>query len=163
MDCSPPDSSVCGILQARILEWVALLSSRVSCHPRDWTHVSYVSCTGRQVLYHYCSLGSPTIKDTHTHTGLPWWLRRLRIHLQCRGCRRQGFSPWVRKIHWRRAWRPKLPDSCLENPHGQRSLVGYSPWVSRRVWHNWSDWAYIHTYIYIYIYFFFPQFLARSY
>ena len=28
MDCSPPNSSVCGILQARILEWIAMLSSR---------------------------------------------------------------------------------------------------------------------------------------
>ena len=28
---------------------------------------------------------------------------------------------------WRRAWRP-LQYSCLENPHGQRSLAGYSPW-----------------------------------
>ena len=30
-----------------------------------------------------------------------------------------------------------LQDSCLENPHGQRSLVGYSPWVARsRIWHS---------------------------
>ena len=39
-------------LQARILEWVALPSSRGSSRPRDRTHVSYVSCIGRQVLYH---------------------------------------------------------------------------------------------------------------
>ena len=36
MDCSPSDSSVHGILQARILEWVAMPSSRGSCQPRDW-------------------------------------------------------------------------------------------------------------------------------
>ena len=41
-----------GVLQARILEWVATPSSRGSRQLRDWTHVSYVSCTGRQVLYH---------------------------------------------------------------------------------------------------------------
>ena len=35
MDCSPPGSSVQGILQARILEWVAISSSRVSSQPRD--------------------------------------------------------------------------------------------------------------------------------
>ena len=46
MDCSPPDSSVHGILQARILEWVAMLSSRRSSRPRDWTRVSWVSYTG---------------------------------------------------------------------------------------------------------------------
>ena len=33
-----------GILQARILEWVPMPSSRSSSQPRDWTHVSYVSC-----------------------------------------------------------------------------------------------------------------------
>ena len=34
---------------------------------------------------------------------------------------------WVGKIPWRRKWQP-LQHSCLENPHGQRSLAGYSPW-----------------------------------
>ena len=34
-----------------------------------------------------------------------------------------GFDPWVRKIPWRRAWRPTL----VFLP-GQRSLAGYSPW-----------------------------------
>ena len=52
MDCSPPGSSVHGILQARILEWVAMPSSRGSSQPRDWTGISYVSCIGRRVLYH---------------------------------------------------------------------------------------------------------------
>ena len=50
MDCSPPGSSVQGILQARILEWVAMLSSRASSRSRDQTHVSYVSSTGRGFL-----------------------------------------------------------------------------------------------------------------
>ena len=38
------------ILQAKILEWVAMPSSRGSAQLRDRTRVSYVSCTGRQVL-----------------------------------------------------------------------------------------------------------------
>ena len=42
-DCSPPGSSVHGILQARTLERVAMPSSRGSSPPRDWTHVS-TSC-----------------------------------------------------------------------------------------------------------------------
>ena len=50
MDCSPPGSSVHSILQARILEWVVMPSSRGSSRPRDWTHVSFISCTGRRVL-----------------------------------------------------------------------------------------------------------------
>ena len=39
MDHSPPGSSVHGILQARILEWVAISYSRVSSQPRDQNHV----------------------------------------------------------------------------------------------------------------------------
>ena len=50
MDCSLPRSSVHGILQARILECVALPSSRGSSWPRCRTHVSCVSCIGGQVL-----------------------------------------------------------------------------------------------------------------
>ena len=34
---------------------------------------------------------------------LPWWLRRLRVHLQCR---RTQFDPWVRNNLWRREWLP---------------------------------------------------------
>ena len=43
VDCSPPGSSVHGVLQARILEQVAMLSSRGSSQPRDQTHMSCVS------------------------------------------------------------------------------------------------------------------------
>ena len=41
-----------GILQARILKWVVMLSSRGFSKPRDRTRISYVSCMGRQALYH---------------------------------------------------------------------------------------------------------------
>ena len=40
MDCNPPGSSVHGILQARILEWVAIPSSRGSSRPRDLSQAS---------------------------------------------------------------------------------------------------------------------------
>ena len=59
MDHSLRGSSVHGILQARILEWVAMPFSRGSSPPRDLTCVSYITCIGRQVLYHWCHLGSP--------------------------------------------------------------------------------------------------------
>ena len=42
MDCSLPGSSVHGIFQARILEWVAISFSRRSSRPRDWTRVSHI-------------------------------------------------------------------------------------------------------------------------
>ena len=44
MDCSPSGSSLHGISQARILEWVAISSPRGTSQPRDWTHVSCISC-----------------------------------------------------------------------------------------------------------------------
>ena len=59
IDCGLPGSSVHGIIQARMLECIAISFSRGSSWPRDWTHVSYVSCTGRQVLYHWRHQGSP--------------------------------------------------------------------------------------------------------
>ena len=46
LDCSLPGSSVHGILQARILEWVATSSSRGSSQPRDRTRISCVSTAG---------------------------------------------------------------------------------------------------------------------
>ena len=46
MNCSPPGSSVRGIPQARILEWVAMPSTRGSSQPRDQIHISYVPQVG---------------------------------------------------------------------------------------------------------------------
>ena len=43
MDCSPPGSSVHGILHARILEWVAISFSKGSSRPRDQTQVSHIA------------------------------------------------------------------------------------------------------------------------
>ena len=57
-DCGPPGSTLHGILQARILEWVAIPFSRMSSQPKDQTHKSYVSFIGRQVLYHQRHLGN---------------------------------------------------------------------------------------------------------
>ena len=73
MDCGPPDSSVHGILQTRIQEQVAISSSRGSSRPRDQTHVSYVSCIGRWVLYQLYHLAQflsvlANVKHLHTHT-----------------------------------------------------------------------------------------------
>ena len=44
IDCSPPGSSVHGILQARILQWVAIPFSRGSFQSKDWTPVSFIAC-----------------------------------------------------------------------------------------------------------------------
>ena len=60
--------------------------------------------------------------------GPPRWLSGKESTCQCRRHKRFGFNPWVGKI-WRREWQPTavfLPGKS----HGQRSLVGYSPWGS---------------------------------
>ena len=46
---------------------------------------------------------------------------------QCRRLKRHGFNPWVRNTSWSRKWQPTVVFLPRE-PHGQRSLVGYSPW-----------------------------------
>ena len=56
---------------------------------------------------------------------------------QCSRPKRHGFNPWVRKIPWRRAWHP-TPVFLPGESHGQRSLVGYNPWGSQRVRHDWA-------------------------
>ena len=61
MDCSPPGSCVHGILQARILVWDAIPSSRGSFGPRDRTCISCISCIGRQILLPLSHLGNPLI------------------------------------------------------------------------------------------------------
>ena len=59
-------------------------------------------------------------------SGLPWWLRSKESACQCRRLKRHRFSPLVRKIPWRRAWKP-TPVFLPGELHGQRSLTGYRP------------------------------------
>ena len=42
------------------------------------------------------------------------------------------FDPWVGKVSWRRTWQP-TPAFLLGKSHGQRNLVGYSPWDHSRI------------------------------
>ena len=49
-----------------------------------------------------------------------------RISLPCRSHKRCGFSPWLGKVPWRRAWQPP-PVFLPGESHGQRSLAGCSP------------------------------------
>ena len=55
MNCSPPGSSVHGVLQARILEWITMPSSRGSSRPRDRTGISCVSCTAGGFSTHWAT------------------------------------------------------------------------------------------------------------
>ena len=72
VDCSLPDSSVHGILQARILEWVSISFSRGSSQHRDWTWASRIGG------------------------------RHFNLWATCLQCRRHRFDSWVGKICWRK-------------------------------------------------------------
>ena len=99
MDCSPPVSSVLGILQARILEWVAISFSRGSSWPRDWTLVSCIAgrfftvwatreMSGDSDKNNFKHHWSPTefpsmmyheiLPGFDSHNNMKWWFGHLR-------------------------------------------------------------------------------------
>ena len=151
MVCSPPGSSIHGILQARILEWVAISFSRGSSPSRDRTPSLLCLLHCRQILYllnhqkrgwvmllksqpdlllfqllwiqkRFCPLLIPCMNSSWAS----WWLSDKESACQCRRCR---FDPWIRKIPWIRKWQP-TPVFLSGKSHGQNmSLVGYRPWV----------------------------------
>ena len=69
--------------------------------------------------------------DTFTQ-GFPGGSVVSRLWLQCR---RHRFNPWIKKIPWRRKWKP-TPVFLPGKSHGQKSLVGYSPWGCKRIIHD---------------------------
>ena len=106
MDCSPPGSSVDRIFQARILEWVAISSSRGSSWPRDRTHVFY---TGRQILYHWATwetpnfwIAHPNSQDHHSAHWLTQWILVITL----------GVPVW---------------DQGIRTPKGLPAEVGFQP------------------------------------
>ena len=74
---SPPGSSVLGTSQARILESVAVSCSRRSSWPKDRTHISYVSCICRHVLFQSHHLGSPRCQVA------TYWIPKLIFEVKC--------------------------------------------------------------------------------
>ena len=86
--------------------------------------------------------------------GLPRWCSGKESACQCKRHRRLGFHPWIGIIPWRRKWQP-APVFLLEKSHGQRRLMGYSPWghkesdVTERA-HTHTH-THTHTHIYTYI------------
>ena len=78
--------------------------------------------------------------------GPPRWYSGKESNCQCRRCKRLRFYPGVRKILWRRKWK-STPVFLPGESHGQRSLVGYSPWGCKELdtTELLSAYTYIHT------------------
>ena len=103
MDYSPPGSSVHGILQARILEWVAMPSSRGSSQPRDQSQCLLCFLDCRQILYHWTTgktiapLGWCNFSNKCYHV----WFRASLVAQMVKNppaMWRPGFDPLVGKI-----------------------------------------------------------------
>ena len=101
--CDPPGSSVHGIPQARILEWVVVPSSRASSRPRDRTLISYDSCIGRRVLLPLAPPGKP-LESGDSCQRVPWPQKEmepqiLRPEHKCRapscGISWEPISRWI--------------------------------------------------------------------
>ena len=115
---------------------------------RYWTNEDYPPslCSGLQAADLKMINDHPRtgiINKIYHGYGLPRWLRGKKSACQCRRCKRCGFDPWVWKIPWRRAWQP-TPVFLPGKSHGQRSLVGYSPWVVKSQT-PLSNWAHVHN------------------
>ena len=97
-DCSPPGFSVHGILQAKILEWIASPLSRGTSRGARQRKKKILLI--RPLTF---TLSQPSRQENNAAylnpEGLPWRFRWWRIWLQCR---RPRFDPWVRRIRWRR-------------------------------------------------------------
>ena len=65
------------------------------------------------------------------------WLSGKESTCNPRSRRRCGFDPWVRRILWRRKWQP-TPVFLPEKSHGQRILLGYSPWGCKELDTIWE-------------------------
>ena len=80
----------------------------------------YVSLTCKVIL-------RPLCENINSLMGFPGGTSGKESSWQCRGRKGCRFSPWVGKIPWRRAQQP-TPVFLPGESHGQRILVGYSPW-----------------------------------
>ena len=124
--CGPPGSSVHGILQASILGWAAMPSSRGPSPPRDRTRVSSVSCIGRQVLHHEGHRGSPNFIPRCTEI-------KSDVLVMCGFADHRAVSVWVRPMVWKmprpgRGSHQRL--AFLQRLFSDYSLLGISGTVS---------------------------------
>ena len=99
MDCSPTGSSIHGISQTRILEWVAIPFSRGSSRPRNQTCMSFVSCIVDDLLH----LQADGLYHLSPREGQTWWDMQTQ-----------------RWLSWRKAFLySQIPRNGHARPHGE--------------------------------------------
>ena len=143
-----------GFLQASVLKWFAMPSSRGSSQPRDQTYISYVSSPALACRFFTASvtwrkhIKSSVLKGNGQFTRASQVVvvvkkKKKKTTCQYRRYKSCGFNLWVKKIPWRRAWQPTLVFLPAES-HWQRSLAGYRPIGSHRVRPDWNSLAWMH-------------------
>ena len=129
-DYSLPGSSVHGILQARIVEWVAMLSSRGSSQSRDQTYISSISCTEGRVF-----------------TTSATWEAYIYIYRQ-----KEKRVSESEMAGWHHQCKEHEPGQTLGDGKGQGGLACCSPMGSWRVRQDWVTEHKNNIHIYIDIY-----------
>ena len=144
MDCSLPGSSVHGLLQAKILEWLAIPFSRASFWPRDQTWVSCIAgrfftvwATREAHMYIYVYVRVYMYTDTASQ---PYIYIASQVALLVKNPHakaRDAGDPWVEKIPWRRAWQ-STPVFLPGEFHRQKEPGGLQSMGWQRVGHDWA-------------------------
>ena len=119
MDCSPPGSSVHGILQARILEWVAIPFSWGSSSLRDWTWVSHIAARFFTI---WVTRGAPKTTYKGPVTGRGGWINKHRLIW----ITTQKAAPFLGLA--------VAPLSWAVQPRGRTSLRSRTPWPKSCLW-----------------------------
>ena len=130
MDCSPPGSSVHGISQARMLEWVAMPCSRASSPPRDRTWISCVLCIGSWILYHWVTWEALCVSGHRlTAWKRPWCWERLKAGGEGDD---RGWDGWMASpTQWTWVWASSRSWWWTGKPGVLQSMG------SQRVGHDW--------------------------
>ena len=127
LPCSSPGSSVHGLSQVRILEWVAISFFRGSSWPRDGIGVSFISCTGRQILYHWATVNTLQLLLLLSHFSPV----RLCVTPPLAFSRQEHWNglPFPSPMHESEKWkwsRSVMSDSSW--PHGLQPTRLFRPW-----------------------------------
>ena len=116
LDCSPPVSSVHGILQARILKWISISSFRGSSRPRNQTSISCISCITGGFFNPLSHQGSPWAGgDVYACSDL------------CADVQKVKWSPGA---SWHKHWRETLSQASAECKYNRQSLRFHGFWIN---------------------------------